>query len=104
MDRDELLHQLKTRLEEAYGKRLHGVVLFGSEARGDAQKDSDIDVLVILKGPIVVGKDIHISIQALYPLMLEIERPIHPLPAEINNYNEGVISLYRVIKAEGIPV
>ena len=36
--------------------------------------------------------------------MLEIERPIHPLPADVVNYNEGAISLYRVVKAEGIPV
>lgn len=32
-----------------YGERLHAVVLFGSEVRGDARPDSDIDVLTVLE-------------------------------------------------------
>ena len=44
-----LLDELKERLSAAYGERLHAVVLFGSEARGDARPDSDIDVLVVLE-------------------------------------------------------
>lgn len=31
---------------------LHQMILFGSRARGDAEPDSDMDVLVILEGPI----------------------------------------------------
>ena len=50
MDRDELLAAIKTPLAEAFGERLKGVVLYGSEARGDSEPDSDIDVLVLLKG------------------------------------------------------
>ena len=100
----ELRQKLKSQLAKAYGDRLCGVVIFGSETRGNAQVDSDIDVLVLLKGPNKIGKDIHKSIQALYPLMLEIERPIHPIPADISDYNEGIINLYRIAKREGIPV
>ncbi|MCE2725261.1 MAG: nucleotidyltransferase domain-containing protein [Planctomycetaceae bacterium] len=44
-----VLDELKERLSAAYGERLHAVVLFGSEARGDARPDSDIDVLVVLE-------------------------------------------------------
>lgn len=32
----------------AYGSRLHRILLYGSRARGDAEPDSDIDVLVVL--------------------------------------------------------
>ncbi|MFM9024014.1 MAG: nucleotidyltransferase family protein, partial [Planctomycetaceae bacterium] len=39
-----LLDELKERLTAAYGHRLYTVVLFGSEARGEAGPDSDIDV------------------------------------------------------------
>lgn len=35
-------------LQQSIPDRVEGVALFGSKARGDSQKDSDIDVLVIL--------------------------------------------------------
>jgi hypothetical protein len=38
-------------LTAAFGARLHAVVLFGSEARGQAAPDSDIDLFVVLDGP-----------------------------------------------------
>jgi predicted nucleotidyltransferase len=36
-------------LRRLYGDRLERVLLFGSQARGDAQADSDIDLLVVLR-------------------------------------------------------
>ena len=47
-----LLRELKERLTELYGERLQKLVLFGSQARGEAAPDSDIDVLVVLRGPV----------------------------------------------------
>jgi len=35
-------------VRQVYGPRLHRVVLYGSRARGDAEPDSDIDVLIVL--------------------------------------------------------
>ena len=35
-------------LEQAFGRRLRELVLFGSHARGDAHEDSDVDVLVVV--------------------------------------------------------
>lgn len=49
MDRDELLTRVKRALQDAFGGRLRGVVLYGSEARGKAEPDSDIDLLVLLE-------------------------------------------------------
>ena len=46
MTTDELLKEIKVRLSAAYGERLRGVVLYGSQARGDARPDSDVDILV----------------------------------------------------------
>lgn len=41
----------KQSLQAIYGERLVQMVLFGSQARGEARPNSDIDVLVVLKGP-----------------------------------------------------
>lgn len=37
-------------LERRYGENLVSVVLFGSRARGDAKPESDIDVLIVVRG------------------------------------------------------
>lgn len=102
MDRDELLARIKALLAEAFGRRLRGVVLYGSEARGQSDPDSDIDVLVLLDGPFDYGGDLTTSIDVLYPLVLEVERPIDVMPVEQSVYEAQEFALYRHAKREGI--
>ncbi len=53
MDRDELLRRIKSALADAFGDRFHSVILYGSEARGDPDPDSDIDLLVVLESQVL---------------------------------------------------
>ncbi len=46
-----LLNNLKYYLQKTYQNQLEQVILFGSQARGDADKDSDIDILIVLNTP-----------------------------------------------------
>jgi uncharacterized protein len=43
-----ILRKLKENLGRLYGERLKGVYLFGSYARGEADEESDVDVLIVL--------------------------------------------------------
>ena len=49
-----LLARVKARLQAIYGDRLGGGVLYGSEAQGEAAPDSDIDILILLTGPVAL--------------------------------------------------
>jgi len=48
----ELAEAFWDRAKDAFGGCLLGVNLYGSQARGKAAQDSDIDLLVLLAGPI----------------------------------------------------
>ncbi len=101
MDREQLLRQIKNCLQDTYGDRLQGIVLYGSEARGDAEPDSDIDLLVLLNGPIELWKDIQTNVYSLYDLQLEIIRPIHTMPVDVEAFRAGKYAVYRNAKKEG---
>jgi predicted nucleotidyltransferase len=44
------LARFRESLVEKFGARLRELVLFGSYARGEANEDSDVDVLVVIDG------------------------------------------------------
>lgn len=46
------LEELKQELVKLYGERLRGIYLYGSYARGDFTEDSDVDVLIVLRGEV----------------------------------------------------
>ena len=44
----QAISEFKSELTTLYGSKLHIIELFGSHARGDAEDDSDVDILVVL--------------------------------------------------------
>ena len=96
------LAAIKARLEQAYGDRLRGVVLYGSSARGEVTDMSDLDILVLLDGPVLLGTELRRIIDVLYDVQLQSDRPIHALPVDANAYEAGEFGLYRNAKHEGV--
>lgn len=48
----EILSKLKAWMLHEYGERLDRMLLFGSQARGEACPESDIDVLIVLNSDV----------------------------------------------------
>lgn len=68
-----ILDELRRQFEALYGERLVQMVLFGSRARGDAQPESDVDVLVVLRGPADPGEEILRSGEITASLSLQFD-------------------------------
>lgn len=54
----QILAEFGRGLNALYGSRLVEVVLYGSQARGAAGPESDIDVMVVLRGPVDANDEI----------------------------------------------
>lgn len=48
------------RIRSEFGKVLVGIVLFGSEARGEATPSSDIDLLLVLKSSVELDREFYL--------------------------------------------
>jgi predicted nucleotidyltransferase len=101
---DPLIRRCAERIREVYGPRLAGIVLYGSVARGEEGPESDVDLLVLIKGEYKVFDEIECLVDALYDLELESGRLICALPARAEEYRRGTIQLYRNATREGVPL
>jgi predicted nucleotidyltransferase len=99
---DPVLQKCRAILQTLYGTRLQGVVLYGSCAHGTEGTESDIDLMVLLEGPVQVAREIQRIWEVLYPLQLESERLLSIMSADAALYDQGAYALYRQAKAEGV--
>lgn len=97
-----ILTELRSQFEILYGDRLTQMVLYGSQARGDAHPDSDIDVLVVLKGQVQIGEEIDRTIPIVADLSLQNDEVISCLFMDENRFTHYNGPLLRNIRREGI--
>jgi len=76
----QILHEVQEQLKTTYGIRLKQLMLYGSWARQEQHRESDIDVLVVLDGMTGRYEEIKRINQAIYSIALKYNLVISALP------------------------
>ena len=88
-------------LKDYYGAKFQGLILYGSTAREQNSRLSDIDLLVLLKKPFNYFKELRRFTDLIYPYQLDSNRLISAKPAAADEFKKGTIQLYRNAKHDG---
>ncbi len=99
-----ILSQLKQQLQQTYQDQLVKLILFGSQARGDAESDSDIDVLVVLAGEVNPIAEIKRNNTLISNLSLETDQLINCIYLSEQDWHYLKTPLIQNIHKEGIPL
>lgn len=100
----QLVHEFHERLAAIYGDKLKGVYLFGSHARGKAREDSDIDIAVVLEGPVNRRQERRRTSELICDLSLRENCVLMPFFLSEEEYRTGPYAVFRNIASEGVPV
>jgi predicted nucleotidyltransferase len=99
-----ILKELRQRLETLYGPRLVKMILYGSQARGDAELGSDVDVLVVLQGVVQPGEEIQRTGATVADLSLRFNEVINCVFVDEHRFVTRNGPFLRNVRREGITV
>lgn len=97
-----ILAKLKLYFQEVYLEKLNKVILFGSQARGEAKKDSDIDILIILNNDFNDHQESKRVSYFVSELCLEYDVVITCFFVSLKTWDLKNNGFYRNIHKEGI--
>lgn len=95
--------QLDTILRE-FRDRLVRLVLFGSQARNEADSDSDIDVMVVVRGPVNPHAEIRRLSTFKSEICLKYDVALSCVYVSEDQFREDETPLLLNVRREGVPV
>ena len=97
-----LSRELKQAMTELYGDRLDRVILYGSYARGDFHKESDVDYMVVLRDEVVnSAREIRLMVDATYDLSEQYSVLVAVKPTSLTKYQQSDLFFYENVRREG---
>ena len=97
-----ILPEIKQAFISLYQDQLESIILYGSQARGDAREDSDIDILVVLKSAINPYKEIDRTSKMIAEICLKYDVLISRHFISSLTFNHQNNPFIHNIKKEGI--
>ncbi len=97
-----LLRSVRQHLTALYGDRLAGLVLYASHARGDARPSSDIDLALVLRGPVDAADEIERTADLVADAVLEHGRFVSLYPVSDADFASADRALVRAVREEGV--
>jgi predicted nucleotidyltransferase len=99
-----VLIRLRKGLSEILVDRLEGIYLYGSQARGDAQGDSDIDVLVVLLGDFDYADMADRTLDLVADLSLQYDVVISRAFISNEHYQEEISPFLMNVRREAVRI
>ena len=99
-----ILRSLRVELVRALGDQLQSVILYGSQARGHAHPDSDIDVLVVVRDDSDYADLIRHTSAAVVTLSLQHDVVISRAFVSGERFEQEQSPFLLNVRREGIPV
>lgn len=98
----DILNQLRQYFQGLYADRLAYLILYGSQARGDAEPDSDIDILVVLNDVVDAWTEIERTSEYISELCLKYDAVISRNFATLSRYQQENSPFYMNVRREGV--
>ncbi len=99
-----ILPELRSRFRSLYGPGLERLVLFGSRARGDADPNSDFDVLVVLVDEETIRENKEPANDIICELSLTYDTVVSCTFTTPEKFERSGMPFYRNVRREGVPI
>ncbi|HKI02181.1 MAG TPA: nucleotidyltransferase domain-containing protein [Thermoanaerobaculia bacterium] len=100
----DVVLELEKGLKEFYRDRFRGLLLYGSYARGTAWEGSDVDLLLLLEGPVNLSREIVETSDLVGDLSLDSGLVLAVMPADFGAYQRGESIFLSTVREEAVPV
>ncbi len=100
----EIITETNNELRKIYSKKMKGMILFGSYARGNDAYGSDIDIALLLDHPGELSMEREKYFETIWRISLKYDTVVSVIPVNYNEYKINKTPLTINIVNEGIMI